>query len=182
MHIDAFPTRPTHGDRILRLFTNIHPTRDRVWGTADTFQAIAEEYAVDAGLKDVTGLAYSLRRGLMGLGRKVGLKVPDRSPYDDFMLRFHHFLKADEKFQASGQRHVATFPPGASWITFTDQVAHRALSGQYALEQTCIVPFGVMLEPEFAPVVVLERIAGTPLIVRRPLGVETGDVAAQVHA
>ena len=30
MHIDAFPTRPTHGDRILRLFTNIHPTRDRV--------------------------------------------------------------------------------------------------------------------------------------------------------
>ena len=182
MHVDAFPTRPTHGDRILRLFTNIHPTRDRVWGTAESFQAIAEQYAVQAGLKDVTGFVSSVRRGLMGVGRKVGLKVPDRSPYDDFMLRFHHFLKADEQFQANGQRHVATFPPGASWITFTDQVAHKALSGQYALEQTCIVPFGAMLEPEFAPVTVLERIAGIPLIVRRPLVAPAGDVAGRVPA
>ena len=182
MHIDAFPTRPTHGDRILRLFTNIHPTRARVWGTADNFQVIAEQYAVKAGLKDVTGFVSSVRRGFLGFGRRVGLKVPDRSPYDDFMLRFHHFLKADDQFQASGQRHTATFPPGASWITFTDQVAHKALSGQYALEQTCIVPFSMMLEPEFAPVTVLERIAGTPLIVRRPLDVAAGDVAERVHA
>ena len=135
-----------------------------------------------AGLNDVTSLVSSMRRGIMGIGRKVGLKVPDRSPYDDFMLRFHNFLKADARFQADGQRRTATFPPGASWITFTDQVAHKALSGQYALEQTCIVPFGVMLEPEFAPVTVLERIAGTPLIVRRPLSAAAGDVAERVHA
>jgi|SRR5579872_3698149 len=182
MHIDAFPTRPTHGDRILRMFTNIHPSRDRVWGTSDTFDAIAERYAVQAGLKDVTGLTASVKRGIMGIGRKVGLKVPDRSPYDDFMLRFHHFLKADAQFQANGQMHTAAFAPGASWITFTDQVAHKALSGQYALEQTCIVPFGAMLAPEYAPVTVLERIAGVPLIVRRPLGASPQDSTERVVA
>ena len=29
VHVDAFPTRPTNGDRILRVFTNIHPTQPR---------------------------------------------------------------------------------------------------------------------------------------------------------
>src|SRR5260221_266258 len=53
MHLDAFPTRPTHGGRILRLFTNLHPTRDRVWGTADSFEDLAQRYAVAAGLKGV---------------------------------------------------------------------------------------------------------------------------------
>jgi hypothetical protein len=182
MHVDAFPTRPTHGGRILRLFTNIHPNRDRVWGTAESFEAIAEKHAVRAGLKTVTQWHANARRGLMGIGRKVGLKLPDRSAYDEFMLRFHHYLKADQDFQQNGQCHTAVFPPGASWITFTDQVAHKALSGQYALEQTCIVPFGAMLQPEYAPVTVLERISGTRLIVPRPLAQEAADVSGRVPA
>ncbi len=182
MHIDAFPTRPTHGGRILRLFTNIHPSRDRVWGTADEFEVLAAKHAARAGLKDVTGWTARGRRKLMSIAAKLGVNVPDRSAYDEFMLRFHNYLKANEEFQRSGQSNTAAFPPGASWITFTDQVAHKALSGQYALEQTCIVPFGAMLMPECAPVSVLERIAGTRLIVPRPLAQEAGEVSGRVHA
>jgi 3-deoxy-D-manno-oct-2-ulosonic acid (Kdo) hydroxylase len=182
MHVDAFPTRPTHGGRILRMFTNIHPTRDRVWGTADSFEVIAERHAVHAGLKNVTSWPAAMRRTLMRMGSRVGLKIPDRSAYDEFMLRFHHYLKADEDFQKCGQRHTAAFPPGSSWITFTDQVAHKALSGQYALEQTCIVPFGAMLQPEYAPVRVLERLAGTRLMTPKPLVLGVSDVAERVHA
>jgi hypothetical protein len=182
MHVDAFPTRPTHGGRILRLFTNIHPTRDRVWGTADPFEKIAERHAVAAGLMEVSGWPSSLRRNIMSAANKMGFKAPDRSAYDDFMLRFHHYLKADAEFQATGQRQTATFPPGASWITFTDQVAHRALSGQYALEQTCIVPFGAMLQPEYSPVTVLERIAGTRLVVPERLVLAASEVTERVHA
>ncbi len=33
LHVDAFPTRPTGGDLILRFFTNIHQTKPRVWET-----------------------------------------------------------------------------------------------------------------------------------------------------
>jgi hypothetical protein len=40
-HVDAFPTRPTNGDRILRFFTNINPVQDRIWLTAQTFAAVA---------------------------------------------------------------------------------------------------------------------------------------------
>ena len=182
MHVDAFPTRPTHGGRILRLFTNIHPTRDRVWGTADAFGVIAGQHAVDAGLNSVTKWPATFRRALMRCAAGVGLKVPDRSAYDEFMLRFHHYLKADEEFQKNGQKHTATFPPGASWITFTDQVAHKALSGQYALEQTCIVPFSAMLEPANAPVAILEQIAGTRLTNPRKAEHGNGERAERLHA
>ena len=182
MHLDAFPTRPTHGGRILRLFTNVHPTRDRVWGTSDAFEVIARQHAVRAGLMDVTRWPASLRRGLMGLGSRLGLQLPDRSAYDDFMLRFHHYLKADEEFQRSGQKHTAAFPPGSSWITFTDQVAHKALSGQFALEQTCIIPNTAMMDPGRSPVSVLEEIAGTRLISPRRAATGASDLADRVHA
>ena len=163
MHLDAFPTRPTHGGRILRAFTNIHPTRERVWGTADPFEDLARQYAVDAGLNKVASPMAALWRRAQLAGRLVGLRVPNRSAYDDFMLRFHHYLKTHEEFQRSGQRQTAAFPSGSTWISFTDLIAHKALSGQYAMEQTCIVPFQAMLEPELAPISVLQRIAGRPL-------------------
>lgn len=182
MHLDAFPTRPTHGDRILRLFTNIHPERDRIWGTSDKFEVIADKYAMKAGLKDVTGWPAGARRGLMRAAKSVGFRFPDRSAYDDFMLGFHHFLKCQEDFQKNGQVHTAVFPPGSSWISFTDQVAHKALSGQYALEQTCIVPYQAMEQPELAPVAVLEKLAGCRLVTPRPLTAAQPDSSERVPA
>ena len=168
MHLDAFPTRPTHGGRILRAFTNIHPSRDRIWGIADPFEVIANKYAVDAGLHDVTGFVSVLKRSVERTGRLIGLKLPDRSPYDEFMLRFHHYLKANMEFQRDGEKQQAVFPPGSTWISFTDQVAHKALSGQYALEQTCIIPYQAQLLPDNAPVAVLERLAGRKLVSSQP--------------
>jgi hypothetical protein len=37
------------------------------------------------------------------------------------------------------------------------------LSGQYALEQTFIIPLQAMVAPQKAPIRVLEKIAGMPL-------------------
>ncbi|MCW3054396.1 MAG: 3-deoxy-D-manno-oct-2-ulosonic acid (Kdo) hydroxylase [Chthonomonadales bacterium] len=182
MHLDAFPTRPTHGGRILRAFTNIHPTRERVWGTADPFEDLARQYAVDAGLNKVASPMAALWRRAQLAGRLVGLRVPNRSAYDDFMLRFHHYLKTNEEFQRSGQRQTAAFPSGSTWISFTDLIAHKALSGQYAMEQTCIVPYQAMLEPELAPVSVLQRIAGRPLVSPDALKALTPDEAGRVPA
>lgn len=164
MHVDAFPTRPTYGGRIIRAFTNIHPEKPRVWACAEPFEELAAHYAQDAGLSRVSGAGFAARRAVSALARAVGVKAPDRTPYDEFMLNFHHYLKANESFQATDWTNVHAFPPGATWITFTDAVAHMVKSGQYALEQTCIVPLTAMVEPEIAPVSVLERLAGRPLI------------------
>src|SRR5205823_5023517 len=103
LHVDAFPSRPTHGGRILRVFTNLNPNRARVWLTTDRFDALAPRLAEEAGLVRLAAGAASprraLSRGVTALRRAAGLGGVDRSAYDQCMLRFHDFLKENTRFQ-----------------------------------------------------------------------------------
>lgn len=163
MHVDAFPSRPTHGGGILRLFTQINPSKDRVWRVSGPFDALANKYAREAGLMEVKSGSAALKRAAAKLGRAIGLKVPDRTPYDQFMLGFHDFLKGNEEFQRAPQARQMSFRPNQVWMCYTDVLAHSVLSGQYALEQTVMIPPEAKVKPDIAPVAVLERIAGFPL-------------------
>lgn len=168
LHVDAFPTRPIWGDRILRVFTNINPAQSRVWITSDTFDVLAEQYALAAGLPAIAREARSplrpVRRTAARLLRALGAPLPDRSAYDEFMLRFHDYLKLNAAFQQNCAKRRWDFPPGATWMVFTDMVSHAVLSGQFALEQTFIVSRSSLLCPDKAPVRILENLCGTPLL------------------
>jgi hypothetical protein len=161
-HVDAFPTRPTNGDRILRLFTNINPVQARVWITSQTFEALAPRFAQAIGLprpRNKTKVARTLR----AIARATGLPGARRSPYDDFMHRCHNAMKEDTDFQAGCPKQRWEFPPNSTWIVFTDCVSHAVLEGQYALEQTFIVSREAMVRPEKSPLTILENIAGYSL-------------------
>jgi len=54
LHVDAFPSRPTRGARILRVFTNVNPAKDRVWVVAERFPELAARFACHAGLAKYT--------------------------------------------------------------------------------------------------------------------------------
>ncbi|HYL84881.1 MAG TPA: Kdo hydroxylase family protein [Candidatus Angelobacter sp.] len=166
LHTDAFPTRPTNGDRILRFFTNLNPEKPRVWLTGQTFEPLAERYAAQAGMPagESSGALGWLARQGRNAARALHLPIRMRSPYDDFMLRFHHYLKENAEFQQSCLKTRHEFPPGSCWMVFTDMVSHAVLSGQFALEQTFIVPREAMVTPERAPVRVLERLCGHSVI------------------
>jgi hypothetical protein len=165
LHTDAFPTRPTHGARILRFFNNIHPTRTRDWVVGDPFAKLVRQFApAEIAPQPDSGIS----RAAKSLGRAVGLgaAVPSlkRSPYDDFMMRFHNFLKENSRFQAETPKYPWQFPAGSSWMVYTDTVPHAVLAGQYALEQTLLVAPEALVAPEVSPLKVLEGIAGGPLI------------------
>jgi hypothetical protein len=166
IHIDSFPTRPARGRRILRFFTNIHPSEPRVWITAETLAAIAPRMALDAGLADCAAQPDGFSR-LKTIARAalrpIGIKLPQRSAYDNFMLAFHDYLKANALFQRDCRKQFHEFPPASTWIVFTDMVPHAVLSGQYALEHTYFVPVTAMVTPEKSPLRILESIARTPL-------------------
>ncbi len=162
VHVDAFPTRPSGGDRLLRIFTNINPTVPRVWLTGGTFEQLAVEFAAPSGLLERArheGLWRRARRA----ARSIGLPVTVRSPYDEFMLRFHHFLKENDGYQRGAPKTTLSFPPGSTWMVFTDMVSHAVLSGRYALEQTFIVARASLVLPDRAPIAILERLAGAKL-------------------
>lgn len=172
LHVDAFPTRPTHGNLILRFFTNIHLDKARIWEVADPMADLAPRYADEAGLGRIAkrgrSAAGKIRRAATGLLHDAGLPVVDRAPYDQFMLGFHDYLKANADYQRSTKRYRFEFAPGSAWMVFTDIVPHSVLSGRYALEQTVIVNRRALSDPARAPITILESLCGTTLWRTRP--------------
>lgn len=161
LHVDAFPTRPTRGDMILRFFTNIHQTKPRVWMTSDPMGALAPRYANGAGLGEFARQPKgSVKQRIVGAFGGVEAK---RSAYDRFMLGFHDYLKFNGEYQQSSAKYRFEFPPDSSWMVFTDVVPHAVLSGRYALEQTVIVSRESLAARENAPIDILEGLCGKPL-------------------
>ena len=156
LHVDAFPSRPMHGRRILRLFSNVSPDGSpRAWRIGEPFDAFARDFAP------------RLRRQPPGgawLMHRLGLTKSRRSPYDHAMLRLHDLAKLDASWQAGAPRADVAFPAGCTWLCFTDQVLHAALAGNCALEQTFHLPIEAMRNPASSPLRVLEAAAGRRLL------------------
>jgi hypothetical protein len=156
LHVDAFPGRPSRGNRILRVFANINPREPRIWVTSDPFAKLLKRYGEAAGLpgRNRTHLLGKLGQGLLGLFRP---HVGRRSEYDLFMLRFHDYLKLNEEFQEKGPKYLHSFPPGSVWVAMTDTCSHAVLRGRYALEHSYFVPPAVLVLPEESPPVLLQK-------------------------
>lgn len=155
LHVDAFPTRPTRGKRILRVFSNVAPDgAERLWRVGEPFTEFAKKFFPRVGIGS-DGAAWFLQR--------LGLTKGRRSAYDTIMLGLHDRMKEDRTYQAEAPAAEVTFPPGTSWIVFTDQVLHAALAGRFALEQTFHLPVAAMADRTQAPISVLERLAGRAL-------------------
>ena len=156
LHVDAFPSRPNRGERILRVFTNVHPGLEkRVWKVGDLFEQTAAEFLPRLPAQ-TPGAATVLKA--------LHITKSHRSKYDHYMLRIHDAMKMDAAYQSRESHLTFGFPPGSSWICYSDQTAHAALAGQFMMEQTLHLPIDAMYFPERSPLKVLERLYGRALV------------------
>jgi hypothetical protein len=165
LHVDAFPSRPTNGQRILRLFVNINPTEPRIWVTSDPFGKLLERFGREAGLpnRQTSGWTEGLRQTVLSVFQPARRR---RSVYDSFMLRFHDHLKANDEFQEHGPKKFWSFAPGSAWIVFTDVTSHAALRGRFALEHSYFVAPESLALPEESPPALLEKACGSSVLMR----------------
>src|SRR5690348_17351343 len=127
LHVDAFPSRPQRGRRILRLFSNIHPMGgERVWHVGESFEDVARRYATHAR-KPLPFEPWLFEALHVTRGR--------RSDYDYLMLGLHDGAKLDGHYQKNCPQREFAFPAGTTWLCFTDQTMHAALSGQFCLDR-----------------------------------------------
>ncbi|WP_263366106.1 Kdo hydroxylase family protein [Edaphobacter bradus] len=155
LHVDSFPSRPTQGKRILRIFANVDPSgKTRHWQVGEPFADVAARFAPRISAP-FPGSAL--------LMRLLRITKEKRSPYDHYMLHIHDQMKLDDEYQAAASRSDIHFPAGSTWIAFTDQVSHAALSGQHAMEQTFFLPSDAMRNPLLSPLRVLEAL-GCPTL------------------
>jgi hypothetical protein len=157
LHLDAFTSQPVAGRRILRVFNNVDPTgAEREWAIAEGgFEGFAHRFR---------HRARRLLPGEAALLEGLSLTKCRRTDYDQIMLGMHDAAKRDRDYQATAERRFVSFPAGATWLAFTDQTPHAAVSGQCALEQTFYVPVDALAEPASSPLRILERLWGAPLV------------------
>jgi len=154
LHIDAFPSRPNHGQRILRVFSNINPNEDRVWRIGESFETMA---------RTLLGRARPHRPAAARALAMLFVTKGVRSEYDHLMLALHDEAKADTVYQRNCRQQRVHFAPGTTWLCFSDQVMHAAVSGQYMLEQTIHLPVSALYNPARSPLAILERLTGRTL-------------------
>ena len=155
LHVDAFPSRPNRGERILRVFSNVSPADDRVWRVGEPFEAMAKTLLprIAPPIPGVALLLAALR-----------ITRSPRSHYDHLMLNLHDQAKRDLEYQRASDQETVRFAPGTTWLCFSDQVMHAAVSGQFMLEQTIHLPISALYDPSRAPLAVLERLTGRSLV------------------
>jgi hypothetical protein len=152
-HVDAFPSTPNHGARILRVFSNVDQAgTPRNWLVGPDFISYAEAF-----LPSVSGRLLPGAASFMALS---GITKSRRSLYDQTMLGLHDAGKRDIAWQVQSPADEIKFLPGQMWMMFTDQTPHAAISGRNALEQTFYVAPEVLAAPEQAPLAVLSRLRG----------------------
>jgi 3-deoxy-D-manno-oct-2-ulosonic acid (Kdo) hydroxylase len=156
LHVDSFPSRPTQGQRILRIFTNVNPTgKARVWRIGAPFHKVVE-YFLPRLKKPILGSASVLHAFKITKGK--------RSAYDHYMLQLHNAMKADMAYQQQVPQLEFRFPPGSTWIVYTDQVSHAAMAGQFVFEQTSHLPISALSDQQTAPLRVLESYLNQDLV------------------
>lgn len=160
MHVDAFPTRPNHGERILRVFANINPQGvPRVWRVGADFESVARQFLPRA---------KPYRRWQARLLHALHLTKSLRGEYDHLMLQLHDLMKRDDDYQAHGEQLEMPFPAGSVWVCFSDQAVHAAMSGQFMMEQTLHLPADRQADAQSSPLAILTRLMQRPLVDASP--------------
>jgi hypothetical protein len=156
LHVDSFPSSPVYGRRILRVFCNINPHGEpRVWHIGEPFDQVLSTFAPNIP-------SYSpLKARLLKLIRDTKTL---RSAYDHYMIKLHNTMKSDDNYQSKVHKYRFEFPSQSTWIVFSDQVSHAALSGQFLLEQTFYLPVSAMQKPDFSPLNQWEKLKSCRLV------------------
>lgn len=156
LHVDAFPSRPNRGERLLRVFANVNPEGlPRVWRVGQPFEQVAQRF-----LPQLPSYSRWRATGLHMLGVTKSL----RSEYDHLMLQLHDAMKSDPDYQQNAPQVSIDFPAGSTWVCFSDQTPHAAMSGQYLLELTMQLPPEHQYDPAASPLAILSRLTGRELV------------------
>lgn len=155
LHVDSFPSNPMLGKRLLRVFHNIDPEAPRVWRVGEPFGDFAQRFVPKT---------HGMWPGQAWLMKTLHITKRERSEYDHRMLQLHDLAKADLDYQKSVPQQEFQFPPGATWIVFSDQLLHAAMRGKAMMEQTIYLDPAAIGDRTHSPEAVLSRMLGKPMV------------------
>jgi 3-deoxy-D-manno-oct-2-ulosonic acid (Kdo) hydroxylase len=156
LHIDAFPSSPIQGNRILSLFCNVNPEgQTHLWRIGEPFEQTAGRFL------SLIKRPFPFSSAVLMLTSTTKSR---RTVYDHIMLCLQDRMKRDQHYQEEAEQAKVEFPADSTWLAFTDQVSHAAIRSQYQLEQTFLLDISRLHDQRTAPLHVLEKLAGRKLV------------------
>lgn len=156
LHVDANSDQAAYGGSFLRIFVNINPTEQREWITSESLGPLLDQWGDE--VREPGEIRPDWRTRLrLRFGGRFGVTLPETSTYDQLMMRLHFFGKTDRYLQERAPITRWIFPPGSAWVVFSDLVSHAVVGGQYAIDQTYLVPPHAFREPQRSTRAVIER-------------------------
>lgn len=160
LHMDAAIARPTQGRCMLRVFRNVNGGGvPRVWHVGGHFESGAKIFAPLLPAKVRERIP-----GASALFHLLGISKGPATAYDHTMRRLRDLMTTDKEFRSSAPRTVVEFPPGSTWLAFTDLALHGAVSGQHSLDQTFLMNPAGMRDPNRSSLRILERLTGRTFV------------------
>ncbi|MER8256451.1 Kdo hydroxylase family protein, partial [Acinetobacter nosocomialis] len=92
-----------------------NPTESRYWITSSPFHTLAQQFGGTAVPFFQNSLLQQIGLKAKKTARSLGFPIRLRSPYDQFMLQMHHFLKENNDFQTHCPKDYWDFPPNSCW-------------------------------------------------------------------
>lgn len=156
LHVDMSSDAPAHGESFLRIFTNINPVKSREWITSDPLSVLLDRWDDQVRAPGEKRPKFTERFKLR-FGRALGLEPLKDSPYHQLMSRLHFFGKTDTYLQQQAPKQHWIFPPGSAWLVFSDLASHAVVRGQYAIDQTYLIPAHAFRNRARSTAAVIER-------------------------
>jgi len=159
LHMDAALARPTQGRCWLRVFRNINGGGvSRVWQVGGHFETAAQKFAPRLPARVGERIP-----GASALLQLLGISKGPATAYDHTMRAMRDLIMADKEYQKSAPRKIVEFPPGATWLAYTDLALHGAASGQHSLDQSFLIDPSSMRDPSRSSLRILERLSARSL-------------------
>lgn len=91
LHVDAFPSNPLQGQRLLRVFHNVDPDAPRVWRIGEPFGDFARRFVPQT---------HGMLPGQAWLMHRLHITKRPRSEYDHRMLQLHDLYQGGRRVSA----------------------------------------------------------------------------------
>jgi hypothetical protein len=147
LHVDAFPSRPNRGERILRVFCNVNLAgEDRVWRVGEPFAAMAARFLPSI---------RRMRPGEAALLAALHVTKGRRSEYDQCSVA--RSREARRRLQREAQRNAVRSRPGRRGCAFRPGDARGDVGAAH--DGTDAAP-AARRAGERSPLATLERLTG----------------------
>jgi len=159
-----FNYHPVNGDRVLTFCINIDLEKSfHIVTSKIAFETIAKkavhQYQFPLPLRRDESLRKRLGNKIRAFSEKMGFNLSPTSPYDTFMFRLYKFLEEKKDFQSETDITKNQIKSRQSCMFFADSVPHFFESDCSRLIFSFYLPRYSLLNPEKAPISILERMS-----------------------